>query len=172
MHLDPHLFLSFSLKPMLGLAIEKDLCKSLAQKLSTKFCLDSSPREERQRGEGEKKKKIDCWSQKQSARLKTQPREPRGQFWAFLYKCRQNAEVFCPAFGLHLKLRGTVWNAEWNAEVTKLRGWVFQSLWVWGNAEWNETQRDWKTRLRGLSNRGVTSLGWSEITGVRWNGAR
>ena len=57
--------------------------KSLAQKLSTKFCLDSSPREERQRGEGEKKKKIDCWSQKQSPRLKTQPREPRGHFLGF-----------------------------------------------------------------------------------------
>ena len=60
MNFEPHLFLSFSLKPMLGLEMDKDLCKSLAPKLSTKFCLDSSPREERQRGEGEKKKKIDC----------------------------------------------------------------------------------------------------------------
>ena len=51
MNFEPHLFLSFSLMPMLGLEMDKDLCKSLAQKWSIKFLLDTSPREEIE-GEG------------------------------------------------------------------------------------------------------------------------
>ena len=50
MNFEPHLFLSFSLKPMLGLEMDKDLYKSLAPKWITKYLLDTSPREEREGG--------------------------------------------------------------------------------------------------------------------------
>ena len=46
MNFEPHLFLSFSLKPMLGLEMDKDLYKSLAPKWITKYLLDTSPIEE------------------------------------------------------------------------------------------------------------------------------
>ena len=109
MNFEPHL-LSFSLKPMLGLEMDKDLCKSLAPKWRTKFLLVTSPREERERetGRERRRRKLIAHNDSNGRTQKPITGNVKATFWAFLHKRRQNAEVFCPAFGLHFKLRGTV----------------------------------------------------------------